>query len=347
MAGTDPQMKSRNCRQRSPVWSPSSTRRPCGRKQTGCGHAPQTPDCGTTRSRAQAVTRRLSYLEGELAGWTGLRRRLDDTRVMFELADQEHDEPTREEATRDLAALRKEIDQLEVRTLLAGEYDAREALITINAQAGGADAADWAEGLRRIYLRWAERHGYPTEIYDTSYAEEAGIKSTTFAIKAPVRVRHAARRARHAPDGAHLQVRQPGPPADLVRRGGRDPGGRAGRPHRHPGRRHPGGRLPVQRAGRPGRQHHRLRGPAHPPAHRDRGVLPERAQPDPEQGHRDGGAPGQAAGAQAGRAGGQDGRAARRLHPAAGAPRSGTTCCTRTRTSRTCAPGWRRATPRR
>jgi peptide chain release factor 2 len=66
---------------------------------------------------------------------------------------------------------------------MSGEYDSREALITINAQAGGADAADWAEGLQRIYLRWAERHGYPTEVYDTSYAEEAGIKSTTFASR--------------------------------------------------------------------------------------------------------------------------------------------------------------------
>ena len=143
------------------------------------------PGLWDDQEKAQAVTRRLSYLEGELSRLDSLRRRLDDTRVMFELADQEHDEPTREEATRDLAALRKEIDQLEVRTLLSGEYDAREALITINAQAGGADAADWAEGLRRIYLRWAERHGYPSEIYDTSYAEEAGIKSTTFAIKVP------------------------------------------------------------------------------------------------------------------------------------------------------------------
>src|SRR6266700_266552 len=137
------------------------------------------------QEQAQAVTRRLSYLDGELARLERLARRLDDTSVMFELAESENDEPTRVEATRDLAELRKEIDQLEIRTLLSGEYDAREALITINAQAGGADAADWAEGLRRIYLRWAERHGYPTEIYDTSYAEEAGIKSTTFAVKAP------------------------------------------------------------------------------------------------------------------------------------------------------------------
>jgi peptide chain release factor 2 len=143
------------------------------------------PDLWSDQEQAQAVTRRLSYLEGELSRLAGLRRRLDDVGVMFELAESEQDEPTREEAQRDLAGIRKEIDQLEVRTLLSGEYDAREALISINAQAGGADAADWAEGLQRIYLRWAERHGYPTEVYDTSYAEEAGIKSTTFGIKAP------------------------------------------------------------------------------------------------------------------------------------------------------------------
>jgi peptide chain release factor 2 len=135
--------------------------------------------------QGKAITRRLSFLEGELAKLEGLHRRLDDTKTLFELAEREHDEAAREEAARDLAALRREIDQLEIRTLLSGEYDAREALITINAQAGGADAADWAEGLRRIYLRWAERHGYSTEVYDTSYAEEAGIKSTTFAVKAP------------------------------------------------------------------------------------------------------------------------------------------------------------------
>jgi peptide chain release factor 2 len=137
------------------------------------------------QEQAQEVTRRLSYLDGELARLESLHSRLDDVAAGFELAESEHDEPTRAEAERELAKLRKEIDQLEIRTLLSGEYDARDALISINAGAGGADAADWAEGLRRIYLRWAERHGYPSEIYDTSYAEEAGIKSTTFAIKAP------------------------------------------------------------------------------------------------------------------------------------------------------------------
>ena len=80
--------------------------------------------------------------------------------------------------------MRKDIDALEVRTLLNGEYDVREALITINSQAGGADAEDFAGNLQRMYLRWAERHKYPAEVYDVSYGE-AGIKSTTFAVKAP------------------------------------------------------------------------------------------------------------------------------------------------------------------
>jgi peptide chain release factor 2 len=143
------------------------------------------PSLWEDQENAQAVTRRLSYLDAEMSRLEALHGRLEDLQVMFELAESEDDEPTLQEALRELSAIKSQIDQLEIRTLLNGEYDSREALITINAQAGGADAADWAEGLQRIYLRWAERHGYPTEIYDTSYAEEAGIKSTTFVIKAP------------------------------------------------------------------------------------------------------------------------------------------------------------------
>ena len=143
------------------------------------------PDLWADQDRAQKVGRRLSYLDAELARLASLRQRLSDTEVLFDLAERENDEPTKQEAAAELATLRTEIDQLEVRTLLNGEYDAREALISINAQAGGADAADFAENLLRMYLRWAERHKYPTEVYDTSYAEEAGIKSTTFAVNAP------------------------------------------------------------------------------------------------------------------------------------------------------------------
>ncbi|MFA1548544.1 peptide chain release factor 2 [Actinomadura chokoriensis] len=143
------------------------------------------PDLWSDQERAQSVTRRLSHLESELGRVESLRQRLDDAATLYELAGEMDDADTRAEADEELAALHKAVQQMEVRTLMSGEYDAREALVTINAQAGGVDAADWAEQLQRMYLRWAERHGYPTEIYETSYAEEAGIKSTTFAVKAP------------------------------------------------------------------------------------------------------------------------------------------------------------------
>ncbi|MGH8971553.1 MAG: peptide chain release factor 2 [Actinomycetes bacterium] len=143
------------------------------------------PDLWDDQEHAQQVTSRLSYVQGDLHRVEGLRRRLDDLAVLFELAEAESDEATRVEADAELAAIRKAIGELEVRTLLSGEYDAREALVTIRSEAGGVDAADFAEMLLRMYIRWAERHNYPTEVYDTSYAEEAGIKSATFAVKVP------------------------------------------------------------------------------------------------------------------------------------------------------------------
>jgi len=143
------------------------------------------PELWNDQANAQKVTRRLSFLESEVSKVENIRSRIDDLGVLFELAAAENDAETLAEARRELAALRKDISDLEVRTLLSGPYDEREALISINAQAGGVDAADWTQMLQRMYLRWAERHGYPTEIYETSYAEEAGIKSTTFVVKAP------------------------------------------------------------------------------------------------------------------------------------------------------------------
>ncbi|WAP56383.1 peptide chain release factor 2 [Streptomyces luomodiensis] len=134
---------------------------------------------------AQKVTSRLSYLQGQLRRAEELRGRIDDLDVLFELAAAEGDEDARAEAEAELEAVRKAVDEMEVRTLLSGEYDAREAVVNIRAEAGGVDAADFAEQLQRMYLRWAERHGYKTEVYETSYAEEAGIKSTTFAVQVP------------------------------------------------------------------------------------------------------------------------------------------------------------------
>ena len=142
------------------------------------------PSLWEDQARAQEVTRRLSFLDGELGRLASLRQRLEDIGVLFQLADDEHDLEVKDEAAAELAAVRKDLGVLEVRTLLHGDYDAREALISINSQAGGADAEDFAGNLQRMYLRWAERHKYATEVYDVSYGD-AGIKSTTFAVKAP------------------------------------------------------------------------------------------------------------------------------------------------------------------
>ncbi|MFG2196330.1 peptide chain release factor 2 [Streptomyces sp. NPDC048639] len=134
---------------------------------------------------AQKVTSKLSYLQGQVRRAEELRGRIDDLEVLFELADAEADEDARAEAESELVSVRKAVEELEVRTLLSGEYDSREAVVNIRAEAGGVDAADFAERLQRMYLRWAERHGYKTDVYETSYAEEAGIKSTTFAVQTP------------------------------------------------------------------------------------------------------------------------------------------------------------------
>ena len=143
------------------------------------------PDLWNDQEQAQKVTSALSHKQGELRRITSLRSRLDDLGIMYELAEDEGDADSIADAETERAKLREEIASLEVRTLLSGEYDERDALVTVRAEAGGIDAADFAEMLLRMYSRWAERHGYGVDVFDTSYAEEAGIKSATFRITAP------------------------------------------------------------------------------------------------------------------------------------------------------------------
>jgi peptide chain release factor 2 len=151
-------------------------------------HEASDPNLWDDQNRAQRVTSELSHTQGELRRVEELRQRLDDLPVMYELASEEGgaegDEATAE-ADAEYKKLHEDIAVMEVRTLLGGEYDEREALVNIRSGAGGVDAADWAEMLMRMYIRWAEKHSYPVEVFDTSYAEEAGIKSATFAVHAP------------------------------------------------------------------------------------------------------------------------------------------------------------------
>lgn len=143
------------------------------------------PDLWDDQENAQRVNSRLSFAQGEIRRVLDLRTRVDDLPVLFELAEAEDDSAALDDAQSELKELQSQVAEFEVRTLLSGEYDSRFALITIRSEAGGVDAADWAEMLMRMYIRYCERHGYPVEVYDTSYAEEAGIKSATFAVNAP------------------------------------------------------------------------------------------------------------------------------------------------------------------
>ncbi|MFV0375283.1 peptide chain release factor 2 [Microbacterium sp.] len=143
------------------------------------------PDLWDDVEQAQKVTSALSHRQAELKRVTEVEQRLDDLDVLVELAQEMDDEETAAEARREIVALQDTIGQLEVQTLLDGEYDDRAAVVTIRSGAGGDDATDFAEMLLRMYLRWAERHGYRTKVMDTSYAEGAGIKSATFEVDAP------------------------------------------------------------------------------------------------------------------------------------------------------------------
>ncbi|MGX6967486.1 peptide chain release factor 2 [Corynebacterium sp. c7Ub_26] len=138
---------------------------------------------------AQQVTSKLSHVQAQIKKVTTLRQRVDDMPVMYELADDATEagdtdaaDEAREMADSERETLRHEIESLEVQTMLSGEYDEREAVVNIRSAAGGVDAADWAEMLMRMYTRWVEQHGHKIDVFDISYAEEAGIKSATFIV---------------------------------------------------------------------------------------------------------------------------------------------------------------------
>jgi peptide chain release factor 2 len=135
--------------------------------------------------QAQKVTSALSHKQTLVDKVADLQARLEDIDVLIEMANSEQDSSVQAEAKAEFAALQKIMGELEIQTLLNGEYDSRAAVITIRSGAGGDDATDFAEMLMRMYLRYAEKHKLPFQVLDTSYAEGAGIKSATFEVDAP------------------------------------------------------------------------------------------------------------------------------------------------------------------
>jgi peptide chain release factor 2 len=141
------------------------------------------PDLWNDKERAERVLREKRGVERELAFLSTLEASLSDAAVLLELAEEAGDEGTRAEAAEKLAQSERNLADAELRQLLGGDHDAASAILSINAGAGGTDAADWAEILLRMYTRWAETRGYAVELLDAQAGDEAGLRSVTAAVK--------------------------------------------------------------------------------------------------------------------------------------------------------------------
>ena len=129
-------------------------------------------------SAAQRTIKAANKLRGEVNSWRGFAQRIQDASELAQLED----ESLREELEKEIESIESELEKRSFTAILSGPYDPENALLAIHAGAGGTDSQDWAEMLERMYLRWAERSGYETEILDLTEGEEAGIKSVTIAI---------------------------------------------------------------------------------------------------------------------------------------------------------------------
>ncbi|HUG55908.1 MAG TPA: peptide chain release factor 2 [Candidatus Limnocylindrales bacterium] len=139
------------------------------------------PDLWSDRSRAQDTLRRLNAVRRRVDRWEGYRRRAADLGELAPLAGQ--DQAIAAELDAELRALSRDVESASLEAQLSGPYDERSCVLAISAGAGGTDAADWAEMLVRMYLRWAERRGFRTEILESTPGEEAGIKSASVAVE--------------------------------------------------------------------------------------------------------------------------------------------------------------------
>jgi len=135
--------------------------------------------------KAAKILKEKKRLEDFLNEWEFITGKLEDVEVMFELAEEEEDISLKDEIEKEVKLLEKKIRDIEIKTLLSGDKDANNAIVSINPGAGGTEAQDWAEMLFRMYVRWAKEKGFDVEVLDYQPAEDAGIKSVTFLVKGP------------------------------------------------------------------------------------------------------------------------------------------------------------------
>ena len=292
------------------------------------------PDLWDDADAARAVTGELAAVNADLELFDGLVGAVDDAEVLAEMAREEGDESQEPEIADSLAAVSRKLDELELRSLFSGEHDERDALCSLSSGEGGADAQDWTEMLLRMYLRWAEGHGFDVELEDSTPGERGRLFSAEFVVKG--RYAYGWLKAER---GVHRLVRMS--------------------PFNAQGKRqtafaalnvvpmlHDGDKIDVEideadiqmdvfrvlGRGRPAHQQDVVGRAAHPQADRHRRVVPGGAQPAAEPGEGDDDAQGPAgrrrAPAPRGRAQRHPGRPAARSGSAA---RSAATCCSRTR----------------
>ncbi|RKX96257.1 MAG: peptide chain release factor 2 [Spirochaetes bacterium] len=141
------------------------------------------PNIWNDREEAQKVTREIKKIKSVVEPWIEMKKEVDDLVELYELAKEEEEEELEKEIKEQLDFLKKKFDKLEKLSLFTDENDASNAYLTIHSGAGGTEACDWVSMLLRMYLRWAEKNGYKTEIVDILPGEEAGIKSVTVYVK--------------------------------------------------------------------------------------------------------------------------------------------------------------------
>jgi len=141
------------------------------------------PDFWDDSESAQVTLKELAGLRDAITPWIDLEKRIADAELLLELAEEADDADTLAEVTAELSAIHDKLADLEFKLVLSGPYDRRNAILAVHAGTGGTEAQDWADMMLRMYVRWAERNGFKTEVLDRTEGEEAGIKSATVQIR--------------------------------------------------------------------------------------------------------------------------------------------------------------------
>jgi len=141
-----------------------------------------TPTFWDDTGEAQRISKEKSLLEKKITGFKDAEQALEDLDVLIELSTEEGDQTLFSDIREGIKKLRHKLEQIEIETLLSGDMDINNAIVSIHPGAGGTESQDWAEMLMRLYTRWAERHGYKIEILDYQTGDEAGIKDVTFSV---------------------------------------------------------------------------------------------------------------------------------------------------------------------